>query len=792
MKRMLASVLALAMVFAMGPLALAEELLQAEAVAPGVRENAPFAQEAGAAPQAELDEAPAGLEPLEPEAEQEPLQGAAVEEPKGASTVTITGGRENTDYIYYPDTGQLWIYTGVPLTISGTFAGTINQIKVSNTYPNTVANVTFSNVTVETAVYQTSGKYPQPVTALLLGPGTGLNLTLEGENFLIGKSVLAAVSVPYGTFLTIDGPGSLTVKHSGSISTSAGIGEGSTKDGWGDITINGGTICAQGVGGGAGIGGAGGSHSTAPQCGKIEINGGTVTAAVTAQGGKQGAGIGSGGNTASDTAISQNISSSVIVIRDGEVNATGGSCAAGIGGGENGAAGEVVIAGGTVKAAGGASGSGIGSGWKNSSATEEGHVSKIALVGGTVTAQAGSKNAMDIGKGSGADTAQQIVRTVEATNGTGPARIDDAPAGIVPDGAGQLVVKGDVTLPCDLALGEAETLVVPQGASLAVPESTTLSGKVQVDGALANSGVIEGTVANQGTMTNSGVIEGTVANQGSVANNGVIEGTVDNQGTVTNDGTVKGEVTGDGHYSGNAPQDGSEPPDPGPGIQPGPEPGPESDAIRPDTAVALDKASLMLRPGETAKLKAALTPGNATYKYIFWASSDEAVATVSDSGLVTAVSEGTAIVTAKSWYGHEAVCEVTVKKADVPTPPEPVDPWPTEGLEGFVTRCYRVALSRDPDKAGHADWVRWLQDGTVNAKACTYGFVFSKEMNNKKQSDEDFVKTLYNLFMDREGEATGVAFWTRYLKDGHSRQDVFDGFADSREFAGLKAQYGVK
>ena len=165
-------------------------------------------------------------------------------------------GRENTDYIYYPDTGQLWIYTGVPLTISGTFAGTINQIKVSNTYPNTVANVTFSNVTVETAVYQTSGKYPQPVTALLLGPGTGLNLTLEGENFLIGKSVLAAVSVPYGTFLTIDGTGTLTVGHSdsGSIATSAGIGEGSDKKGWGDITIDGGTIYAQGVRGSAEIG----------------------------------------------------------------------------------------------------------------------------------------------------------------------------------------------------------------------------------------------------------------------------------------------------------------------------------------------------------------------------------------------------------------------------------------------------------------------------------------------------------------------------------------------------------
>ena len=214
--------------------------------------------------------------------------------------------------------------------------------------------------------------------------------------------------------------------------------------------------------------------------------------------------------------------------------------------------------------------------------------------------------------------------------------------------------------------------------------------------------------------------------------------------------------------------------------------------IIPDTGLKLDKASLELEPGKTGVLKATLTPSNATYKYIFWESSDEKVATVSDGGLVTAIAEGAATITAKSWYGNTAACEVTVKKADVPTPPDPVDPWPTEGLEGFVTRCYRVALSRDPDKAGHADWVRWLKDGTVDATSCTYGFVFSKEMNNKNLSDEDFVKTLYRLFMDREGEATGVAFWTKYLKDGHSRLEVFNGFTDSVEFARIKASYGIK
>ena len=59
-------------------------------------------------------------------------------------------------------------------------------------------------------------------------------------------------------------------------------------------------------------------------------------------------------------------------------------------------------------------------------------------------------------------------------------------------------------------------------------------------------------------------------------------------------------------------------------------------------------------------------------------------------------------------------------------------------------------------------------------------------------SDEDFVKTLYRLFMDREGEATGVAFWTEYLQDGHSREEVFYGFADSIEFARIKANYGIQ
>ena len=206
----------------------------------------------------------------------------------------------------------------------------------------------------------------------------------------------------------------------------------------------------------------------------------------------------------------------------------------------------------------------------------------------------------------------------------------------------------------------------------------------------------------------------------------------------------------------------------------------------------LDKTALNLTVGQTETLTATVYPLHAADRTVTWKSANEAIATVNADGRVTAVAGGTVTITAKSWYGNTATCTVTVKTPDEPTPPEPSDPWPTEGLAGFVTRCYRVALGRDPDKAGHGDWVRWLQDGTVDATTCTYGFVFSKEMNNKNLSDEAFVRTLYELFMGREGEAAGVAFWADYLNGGHSREEVCYGFADSAEFDHIKANYDIR
>ena len=80
-------------------------------------------------------------------------------------------------------------------------------------------------------------------------------------------------------------------------------------------------------------------------------------------------------------------------------------------------------------------------------------------------------------------------------------------------------------------------------------------------------------------------------------------------------------------------------------------------------SVTLDKTAVELFKGETATLTATVKPDDATDKTVTWTSDNPAVATVAD-GVVTAVVEGTAKITAKAGDAS-AVCTVTVKKKEV-------------------------------------------------------------------------------------------------------------------------------
>ena len=83
---------------------------------------------------------------------------------------------------------------------------------------------------------------------------------------------------------------------------------------------------------------------------------------------------------------------------------------------------------------------------------------------------------------------------------------------------------------------------------------------------------------------------------------------------------------------------------------------------QPVTGITLDKEAVTIAVGKTVTLKATVSPANAYNNKVSFESSDESVATVDDTGKVTAVKAGSATitVTANDNNGAEATCTVTV------------------------------------------------------------------------------------------------------------------------------------
>jgi hypothetical protein len=81
------------------------------------------------------------------------------------------------------------------------------------------------------------------------------------------------------------------------------------------------------------------------------------------------------------------------------------------------------------------------------------------------------------------------------------------------------------------------------------------------------------------------------------------------------------------------------------------------------TGVRINQEDETLVIGGTHKLSVTITPGYATYKKVTWSSDNESVATVSSQGTVTAVSEGTAIITVTTVSGNKTdTITITVSK----------------------------------------------------------------------------------------------------------------------------------
>lgn len=89
----------------------------------------------------------------------------------------------------------------------------------------------------------------------------------------------------------------------------------------------------------------------------------------------------------------------------------------------------------------------------------------------------------------------------------------------------------------------------------------------------------------------------------------------------------------------------------------------EVTVIVPVTGVSLDRTSAEIIKGDSMTLTATVAPSNAKNKNVIWSSSDPSVATVSQSGVITAVKAGTVTITAITEDGGLTVeCNLTVIK----------------------------------------------------------------------------------------------------------------------------------
>ena len=160
------------------------------------------------------------------------------------------------------------------------------------------------------------------------------------------------------------------------------------------------------------------------------------------------------------------------------------------------------------------------------------------------------------------------------------------------------------------------------------------------------------------------------------------------------------------------------------------------------TGVTLNENASTLTVGDTDQFTATVTPDTASNKTVTWASDNTAVATVDGTGLVTAVSVGTAniiVTTATTLYGNYTDTAVITVIGPTPTP-TPTPPTGGGGGGSYVNpNTYGVGDINDDNTVNEYDFAimmsQWGQTGTN----------LSADLNNDGVVDEyDFALLMAN------------------------------------------------
>ncbi|WP_242874833.1 Ig-like domain-containing protein [Clostridium pasteurianum] len=135
-------------------------------------------------------------------------------------------------------------------------------------------------------------------------------------------------------------------------------------------------------------------------------------------------------------------------------------------------------------------------------------------------------------------------------------------------------------------------------------------------------------------------------------------------------------------------------------------------------SITLDKNTCTLFAGQTDTLKANIQPTYAANQSVTWTSSNTSIATVDNTGKVTAISAGTANITATTADGNKtASCAVTV---NTPTKVDSISLKPTDALKVGDTDTLAATIS--PENASEKS-VTWTSSNASVATVDSTGKV---------------------------------------------------------------------
>ena len=187
------------------------------------------------------------------------------------------------------------------------------------------------------------------------------------------------------------------------------------------------------------------------------------------------------------------------------------------------------------------------------------------------------------------------------------------------------------------------------------------------------------------------------------------------------------------------------------------------------TTITLDKTNIEIVKGGTDTITAEVLPENAIDKTLTWTSSNESVVTVDNTGNITAIGEGVAIITVTSNEVNSvtASCNITV------TPPPP----PTVGAGGTTHTAKQIQYT----------WEELSQIAKVISD--NYGTEEGQVNNNTAE---------VNVSINGKSGTLGIGDWTTvngkqvrilgFNHDALTNQDAY-GEGETNTYAGISFEY---